>query len=76
MKTKDLIREELEKLSKEDLINILTEIFTFYLIALMNNKVASANYIRECVRDVHTTIQPHIDDMTQELKVNFKKEEK
>lgn len=71
--TKDLIREELQKLSKDDLINIVTELVGAYVTASINTRMANANCIQQCVNQVQTNIQPAINGMLQELKVKFQK---
>ena len=55
--TKDLIREELQKLSKDDLINIVAELISAYVTASINTRMANANCIRKCVNQVQTNIQ-------------------
>ena len=65
--TKDLIRAELEKLSKDDLINIIAEVVNAYVVASMNRKMMNANCIQQCVRNVHTSIQEPINDMRTQI---------
>ena len=62
MNTKDNIRAELEKLSKDDLINIIAEVANAFVVASMNSRMANANCIQQCVGDVHTSIQEPIND--------------
>ena len=64
---KDKIRAELEKLSKEDLINIIAEVANAFVIASVNSRIANANCIQQCVRDVHTSIQEPINDMRTQI---------
>lgn len=71
--TKDLIREELQKLSKDDLINIVAELVSAYVTASINTRLVNANCIQQCVNQVQTNIQPAINGMLQELKVKFQK---
>ena len=70
--TKDLIRAELEKLSKEDLINIIAEVTNAFVVASMNSKIINANCIQQCVSNIHTDTQKVIGDMCQQLDVNFR----
>ena len=70
--SKDLIRAELEKLTKEDLINIITELVNAYVVASMNRKMMSASCIQQCVRNIHTDTQQVVNDMYQQLDVNFR----
>ena len=65
--TKDLIRAELEKLSKEDLINIIAEVTNAYVVANMNRKMMNASCIQQCVRNIHTSIQEPINDMRTQI---------
>ena len=64
---KDKIRAELEKLSKEDLINIIAEVANAFVVASVNSRIANANCIQQCVRDVHTSIQEPINDMRTQI---------
>lgn len=65
--TKDKIRAELEKLSKDDLINIIAEVANAFVVASVNSRIANANCIQQCVRDVHTSIQEPINDMRTQI---------
>lgn len=65
--TKDLIRAELEKLSKEDLINIITEAANAFVVASVNSRIANANCIQQCAGNIHTSIQEFINDMRIQL---------
>lgn len=68
---KDLIRAELEKLSKEDLINIIAEVVNAYVVASMNRKMINASCIQQCVKNIHTDTQQVVNDMYQQLDVNL-----
>ena len=70
--TKDLIRAELEKLSKDDLINIIAEVINAYVVASMNRKMMNASCIQQCVRNIHTDTQQVVNDICQQLDVNFR----
>lgn len=67
MNTKDKIRAELEKLSKDDLINIITEVANAFVVASVNSRIANANCIQQCVKNVHTSIQEPINDMRTQI---------
>lgn len=69
---KDLIRAELEKLSKDDLINIIAEVANAFVVASVNSRIANANCIQQCVRNIHTDTQQVVNDMCQQLDVNFR----
>ena len=64
---KDLIRAELEKLSKDDLINIIAEVANAFVVASVNSRIANANCIQQCVRNVQTSIQEPINDMRTQI---------
>lgn len=68
---KDLIRAELEKLSKEDLINIIAEVVNAYVVASMNRKMMNASCIQQCVRNIHIDTQKVVNDMCQQIDVNL-----
>ena len=70
--TKDKTRAELEKLSKEDLINIIAEVANAFVVASVNSRIANANCIQQCVRNIHTDTQQVVNDMCQQLDVNFR----
>lgn len=73
MTTKEYIRAELEKLSKDDLIDIIVTFTEHYFIAVLNRRISQANCIQQCVNQVETNLQPTINNIVQELKVNFQK---
>lgn len=70
--SKDLIRAELEKLSRDDLINIIAEVINAYVVASMNRKMMNASRIHQCVRNIHTDTQQVVNDIYQQLDVNFR----
>lgn len=69
--TKDLIKSELQKLSKDDLINIVAELVSAYVTASINTRMANANCIQQCINQIRTNTQTAINGMVQELKVKF-----
>ena len=69
--TKDLIREELQKLSKDDLITIVAELVSAYVTASINTRMANANCIQQCINQIRTNTQTAINGMVQELSVTF-----
>lgn len=73
MPTKEYIRTELEKLSKDDLIDIIITFTEHYFIAVLNSKMSQANCTQQCVNQVETILQLAVNNMVQELKVNFQK---
>lgn len=51
---KDLLRERLQELSKEELIDILVDIASVYVRASVFSRMSSANCIQQCVNNVQT----------------------
>ena len=70
---KDKIREELEKLSKEDLINIITELTNVYITSIVYRKAISEFNLQECICNVQTNIQEIDSRLKEELTTNFQK---
>lgn len=73
MTTKEYIRTELEKLSKDDLIDIIVTFTEHYFKAILNSRMSQTNCTQQCVNQVKTNLQPAVDIIVQELKVNFQK---
>lgn len=70
-KTAENIKEELLKLSKEDLVNIIWGLSTMYIMAAATQQIADTNYIQQCINSVQTNISQDMKTVTQELKTNF-----
>ena len=70
---KDLIKEKLNQLSKEELVDALADICAIYVTANINTQLSSANCIQQCVNNMQTNIQQADNVMTQRLNINFKK---
>ena len=51
---KDLLRERLQELSKEELIDIIADIASVYVRASVLGTMSGANYIQQCVNNVQT----------------------
>jgi hypothetical protein len=60
---KDLLRERLQGLSKEELIDIIADIASVYVRASVLGRMSGANCIQQCVNNVQT-------DILNEQKVN------
>ena len=71
METKDLIKAELQKLSKDELIDIIAQLVSVYIQSKVFSRLSSANCVQHCVNNIHTNIQPAINNMMQELNLNF-----
>lgn len=69
---KDKIRAELQKLSKDDLINIVAELTNLYVVSRLNNRIANISCVQQCVNQVQSNIQPAINGMLQELNIDFR----
>lgn len=70
---KDLIKERLNQLSKEDLVDALAYICTIYVSANITTQLSSANCIQQCINNVQTNLQQVDNVLTQRLNINFKK---
>lgn len=51
---KDLLRERLQELSKEELIDIIADIASVYVRASVLGRMSGANCIQQCVNNVQT----------------------
>ena len=51
---KNLLRERLQELSKEELIDIIADISSMYVQASVFSRMSSANCIQQCVNNVQT----------------------
>lgn len=51
---KDLLRERLQDLSKEELIDIIADIASVYVRASVLGKMSGANRVQQCVNNVQT----------------------
>lgn len=54
---KDLLRERLQELSREELIDILVDIASVYVRASVLSRMSSANCIQQCVNNVQTNVR-------------------
>ena len=65
---KDLLRERLQELSKEELIDILVDIASVYVRASVLGSMSGANCVQQCVNNVQTNL--HKTENLNEQKVN------
>lgn len=72
MDIKDLIKERLNQLSKEELVDILADVCSIYITANITTQLSSANCIQQCVNNVQTNLQQVDNLLTQRLNINFK----
>lgn len=70
---KDLIKEKLNQLSKEDLVDALADVCTIYVSANITTQLSNANCIQQCVNNMQTNLQQVDNVLTQRLNINFKK---
>lgn len=73
MDIKDFIKEKLNQLSKEELVDVLADVCVIYVSANITTQLSSANCIQQCVNNVQTNLQQVDDMLTQRLNINFKK---
>lgn len=65
---KDLLRERLQGLSKEELIDIIADIASVYVRASVLGRMSGANCIQQCVNNVQTNVRE--TENLNEQKVN------
>ena len=70
---KDLIKEKLNQLSKEELVDALADICAIYVSANITTQLSSANCMQQCVNNVQTNLQQVDNVLTQRLNINFRK---
>lgn len=73
--TKQLIRERLNQLSKEELVDALSDIFVIYVSSNIATQLSSANCIQQCINNLQTNLQQVNNVLTQRLNINFRKDE-
>lgn len=52
MDIKDLIKERLSQLSKEELVDVLADVCTIYVSSNITTQLNTANCIQQCVNNV------------------------
>lgn len=70
---KDLIKEKLNQLSKEELVDILADVCAIYVTASITTQLSGANCIQQCINNVQTNLQQADNVLTQRLNINFRK---
>ena len=70
---KELIKERLNQLSKEELVDILADVCSIYVSANITTQLSSANCIHQCVNNVQTNLQQVDNVLSQRLNINLKK---
>ena len=69
---KGLIKERLNQLTKEELVDALADVCTIYVSANITTQLNSANCIQQCVNNVQTNLQQVDNVLTQRLNINFR----
>ena len=70
---KELVKEKLNQLSKEELVDALADICAIYVSANITTQLSSANCMQQCVNNVQTNLQQVDNVLTQRLNINFRK---
>ena len=70
---KELVKEKLNQLSKEELVDALADVCSIYVSANITTQLSSANNIQQCINNVQTNLQQVDNVLTQRLNINFKK---
>lgn len=70
---KELVKEKLNQLSKEELVDALADVCAIYVSANITTQLSSANCIQQCVNNVQTNLQQVDNVLTQRLNINFRK---
>ena len=68
---KDLLREHLQELSKEELIAIIADIASVYVRASVLGRMSGASCIQQCVNNVQTDVQEAINSMYVKIDVRL-----
>lgn len=68
---KDLFRERLQELSKEELIDIIADISSMYVQASVLSRMSGANCVQQCVNNVQTNMQEAINGMYAKIDVSL-----
>ena len=69
---KELVKEKLNQLSKEELVDVLADVCAIYVSANITTQLSSANCMQQCVNNVQTNLQQVDNVLTQRLNVNFR----
>ena len=68
---KELIKERLNQLTKEELVDALADVCTIYVSANITTHLSSANCIQQCINNVQTNLQQVDNVLTQRLGIKF-----
>ena len=67
------IKKELEKLTKEELINIIAELANVCISSIIGKRESNISKLQKCICEVQTNIQEVNSNLKQEINVNFQK---
>ena len=67
------IKKELEKLTKEELINIIAELANVYISSIVEKQENNISNLQKCVCQLQTNIQEVNSNLKQEINANFQK---
>ena len=73
MDIKELIKERLNQLSKEELVDALADVCAIYVSANITMQLSSANCIQQCINNVQTNLQQVDNVLMQRLNINLKR---
>lgn len=73
MDIKELIKERLNQLSKEELVDALANVCVICVSSNITTQLSSANCIQQCINNVQTNLQQVDNVLTQRLNINFNK---
>lgn len=68
---KDSLRERLQELSKEELIDIIADIASVYVKSSILSRMSDANCVQQCVNNVQTNVQEAINGMYAKIDVRL-----
>jgi predicted transcriptional regulator len=70
---KELIKERLNQLNKEELVDALADVCAIYVSANIITQLSSANCIQQSINNVQTNLQQVDNVLSQRLNINLKK---
>ena len=69
MYIKELIKERLNQLSKEELVDALADVCVICVSSNITKKLSSENCIQQCINNVHINLQQVGNELTQRLNI-------
>ena len=68
---KNELRNKLKELSKDELVDIIANIFSIYVYASTQNLLSVSNRVEKCIKDVCTDLQKTVDLNEQKINDNL-----